>query len=94
MQPRREAGVAFSLSFELVALNLPDRMGLHSPCLVEDWEKTFHCQGRVNISAPCLWGLPVAFNLPRPSDSRPPPVVRQGTPDPQFVGPAGKACPR
>ena len=45
MQPRREAGVAFPLSFELVALNPPDRMGLHSLCLVEDWEKTFHCQG-------------------------------------------------
>ena len=40
------------------------------------------------------WGLPVAFNLSRPSDAHPPPVVRPVTPDPQFAGPAGKACPR
>jgi hypothetical protein len=80
------------LSFELVALNLPDRMGLHSLCLAKERKKTFYCQGEVNISAP--WGLPVAFNLPRPSDAHPPPVVRPVTPDPQFAGPAGKACPR
>jgi hypothetical protein len=40
------------LSFELVALNLPDRMGLHSLCLAKERKKTFYCQGEVNISAP------------------------------------------
>ena len=44
MQPRREAGVAFTLSFELVALNLPDRMGLHSLCLAKERKKTLNLE--------------------------------------------------
>ena len=92
MQPRREAGVAFSLSFELVALNPPDRMGLHSLRLAKTGRKRFTVKDRSTTQPP--WGLPVAFNLPRPSDAHPPPVVRPVTPDPQFAGPAGKTYPR
>ena len=37
-----------------------------------------------SISQP-PWGLPVAFNLSRPSDAHPPPVVMPVTPDPAFL---------
>ena len=85
MQPPPRGGVAFSLSFELVALNLPDRMGLHSLCLAEERKSQNFLLSRRGQHLSPHGGSPSHLTCRSLPSAHPHPVVRPVTPDPQFA---------